>query len=378
MAQAENTPGRKAAYRPPGRLGDPNMDLRTEPRLHPKAKEILASLGADVHRPPPALPAKPSLQDIAQMLERMEQSEHGTIALYKSLRLSLPTDESEIEVERTVQTIKGGDGQDMIVYIYAPASRDSASLPCVVYFHGGAMVYIPTMNPVGERWCRSLAAQGLVVAMVDFRNAWTSTGWNHFPAGLNDCAAAVHWLSSPKTRSVLKIKSLVLQGESGGANLSMAAALKANREGWIDEIAGVYGIVPYISGAYGWTEEEKLQALPSLVECDGYFLNMVGSAHAAHFYSPAPEDRSNPLAWPYHASQQDVKGLPPHILVMDELDPFRDEGVNYARRLAEAGVSVRGIVNLGVPHGTSLALRAYIPENNAGAVSDIAAFAKSL
>jgi len=238
------------------------------------------------------------------------------------------------------------------------------------------MTIVPTMNRMHDRWARSLAASGLVVVMVDFRNAWTKTGFNHFPAGLNDCAAAVKWVHSK--REELKIKNIVLEGESGGGNLAIATALKANREGWINQIDGVYGMIPYISNAYGWTDQQKLKKLPSLVECNGYFLNQHYGAFMAYFYTPQFHDQQNPLAWPYWATVEDLKGLPPFMLSMDELDPLRDEGVAFARRLAEAGVSAKGSINLGIGHGFGFFLRGFAPEYFRATIREVSAFARSL
>lgn len=97
-----------------------------------------------------------------------------------------------------------------------------------------------------------------------------------------------------------------------------------------------------------------------------------------YFYTPKSADQTNPLAWPYHATVEDLKGLPPHILSMDEMDPLRDEGIAYARKLVEAGVSAKGHVNLGVGHGTGLFMRAIVPEYWSSMVRDISGFAKSL
>lgn len=63
---------------------------------------------------------------------------------------------------------------------------------------------------------------------------------------------------------------------------------------------------------------------------------------------------------------------------MDELDPLRDEGIAYARKLIEAGVSCRSYVNLGIGHGTGLFMRALVPEYWAANVRDVSGFAKSL
>ena len=118
----------------------------------------------------------------------------------------------------------------MLMHIYRPRLRN-APLPCVVYLHGGTMTILHTMNKVHERWCRSLAAMGLVVIMVDFRNAYTAAAYHPFPAGLNDCASAAHYLHS--NRDTLDIRNIILHGDGGGGNLALATALKANREGWV-------------------------------------------------------------------------------------------------------------------------------------------------
>jgi acetyl esterase/lipase len=233
---------------------------------------------------------------------------------------------------------------------------------------------IPTTAKPHRRWVQSIAEQGIVAILVDFRNAYTAAGHNPFPAGLNDCASAVQHIAAHKTS--LGISKIVLQGESGGANLAITTALKANREGWVDQIAGVYGTVPYISGAYNWPLERKLKELPSLVENDGYVLSMKSSAASAFYYGA--KDLENPHAWPYHASVEELKGLPPFILDMNELDPLRDEGLVFYQKLGAAGVQVSAKVTAGVIHGAALILRKAAPEVHYAAVRDVAAFAKSL
>jgi acetyl esterase/lipase len=352
------------------------MELKDEPRTNAKLLAFASQIGLDRNAPPKALEKLNENSTIDEIAEMIDEFETGIVGLYNNIPLDIPEDKTAIEIEREEKTIKGGDGQDMKIYIYRPKGQ-TETLSSVIYTHGGGMVLMPTMNPVHDRWCTTIAQQGVVVFMPDFRNAYNKEGkYNHFPAGLNDCIAAFKWVSD--NRDSLKIRNIVLEGESGGCNLACATALKANREGWVDKIAGVYGIVPYISNAYGWPQERLLKELPSLIECNGYFLNTSANAFNAYFYTPTDEDHANPLAWPFHATEEDMKGLPPHLLVMDELDPLRDEGISYARRLAKAGVNARGSVNLGVVHGSSLILRIALPEYHLGACREIAAFAKNL
>ena len=81
--------------------------------------------------------------------------------------------------------------------------------------------------------------------------------------------------------------------------------------------------------------------LPSLVENDDYFLN-VGQQMAtlAIPYDPDRSNATNPLAWPYHAEVSDLEGLPiSFVISVNELDPLRDEGLVFYRKLVQAGVT---------------------------------------
>lgn len=243
------------------------------------------------------------------------------------------------------------------------------------------MVNNPTINKVHVHWCEDIARAGAVTIAIDFRNAFVPDGQGDgkhypFPAGLNDCAAGLQYIASHKRE--LGISTIVVQGESGGANLSIATAIKANREGWISSIDGIYACVPYISGGYHWSQERRMKELPSTIENDGYFLHTSGMACMTHYYTPSEADKTNPLAWPYHASVADLRGLPPFVVVMDELDPLRDEGVAFAQKLTEAGVSVTSSVNLGVIHGSSLIFRKALPELHFTTIANILAFSTIL
>ena len=55
-------------------------------------------------------------------------------------------------------------------------------------------------------------------------------------------------------------------------------------------------------------------------------------------YDPADEHEHNPMAWPFHAKQEALQGLPPHIIINYEMDLIRDEGAVFARNLQAAGV----------------------------------------
>lgn len=356
---------------PPGRLGNSSLDLSHDPRTHPDLKKALDAVGLGANASQGIPPEAVNVEALNGILEQVNQKH---IEMYQFMDFANAGDELEAEVEESEMEIEGVDGNKIKMYVTRPKGV-SEKLPGVVYIHGGAMTVIPTKNRAHDRWCKSLALQGLVVIMIDFRNAWTKAQHNPFPAGLNDCVAGVKWIASHK--SSLGIHKFILQGESGGANLSLAVALQANRERWIHEIAGVYGYVPYISGGYGWSRERKLKKTPSQVENEDYTLNASSMAAMAWYYSPEG-DKEDALAWPYHASEQDLKGLPPHAISVDELDPLRDEGIAYYHKLTHAGVQATCEINLGVTHASAVVFRHALPGVARKQIALIAAFAKSL
>ena len=71
-------------------------------------------------------------------------------------------------------------------------------------------------------------------------------------------------------------------------------------------------------------------------------------------------------------------GLPPHVISVNEIDPLRDEGLLYYRRLVRAGVPAVGRIVAGTGHGCDLLLGGYLPEVFAATIRDVSGFARSL
>lgn len=354
-----------------GRLADPDRDLRSDPRTDPRLLAALAAFGLDAPAAPPPFDRSAGPAAIAELVGGADAAFEG---LYAALPNDLPGDD-ELAVTHATETLRGPAGDDIVLHIARPVGI-GGPLPCAVYVHGGGMTILSTDNKVHRQWRTDLAAAGMVAIGLDFRNAWTQEALNPFPAGLDDCSAAVAWISQHRDR--LGISKVVLQGESGGANLVLATALKALRDGGIDAIDGVYATVPYISGGYGWPQERKLAELPSLYENDGYFLNTATMDLLVAVYDPTGDNAENPLCWPYFATVEDLRGLPPHVIAVNELDPLRDEGVAYYRALLAADVRVTGRVNLGITHAADLIFRQAIPDVYRSGIADIKRFAESL
>lgn len=131
---------------------------------------------------------------------------------------------------------------------------------------------------------------------------------------------------------------------------------------------------PYILGSWTDTPDE----LPSLRENDGYFLDRSLFPVLAEVYDPGRANAADATCWPYHATVTDLRGLPPHVISVNELDPLRDEGLAYHRMLLAAGVSSVGRLNLGLCHVGELLFPTAMPDVYAAAVRDVTGFARSL
>jgi acetyl esterase len=349
----------------PGRLGSPSMALRDDRRADPRMIAAMAPLGLDG---PPAESPVDGSSPMDALLEFLTTAEEGFDTMFTILAAGLP----EVEgVTRSVEVITGIDGNDITLFIHRPSDATGVR-PGVLHLHGGGMVMLEAAGAAYVRWRDSLAATGLVVVGVEFRNGGGKQGPYPFPAGLNDCTSALQWVIDNKAR--LGISKLVVSGESGGGNLTLATTLKAKRDGRIAAIDGVYAMCPYISGAYAAMPPE----LTSLYENDGFFLDVRMMGALAKVYDPTGAHATNPLAWPLYASPDDLAGLPPHVISVNQLDPLRDEGLAYYCNLAEAGVSVVSRTVNGTCHAGDVMFPAAMPDVYAATVRDIKGFCDSL
>jgi acetyl esterase len=348
----------------PGRLGDPSRTLATDDRADPRMVAVLESFGLTEEQPSPVT-AESSVEDI---LAFVKETEIAFQALFTAMFASLAPVPG---VTSRRETIRGVDDNEITLYIHEPAERNGP-LPCIVHTHGGGMVLLTAADACYVRARDELAATGLVVVGVEFRNGGGSLGPHPFPAGLNDCGSATRWVADH--RDELGVTGIVVSGESGGGNLAAATALLAKRDGWVDEIAGVYAQCPYVSGLYADPPAE----LQSLTENAGYFLDVPMLGALARVYDPDGANSTNPLAWPLRATADDVRGLPPHVVSLNELDPLRDEGLAYYRTLLAGGVPTASRTVNGTCHAGDCLFREAMPDVYAATVRDIKGFADSV
>ena len=339
-------------------------DMQSDPRIDPRIKALMGGL---------SLPAAADVSSREEMLERANTPESRAMAEGLKGFLDL-CDTEEIAPSdglktSTLEFTSEPDGNRILVNFIRPLSQES--LPCVYYIHGGGMQAMSCFDGNYRAWGKIIAACGVAVAMVDFRNALTPSSAPEvapYPAGLNDCVAGIKWLAGKADALGIDATRIIIAGESGGGNLTLATGMRLQREGALDLIQGLYALCPYIAGIWPLPEN------PSSIENNGLLLDLHNN-NGAMAYGIEELEQRNPLAWPGFATDADVKGFPPTVISVNECDPLRDEGVNFYRLLLKNGVAARCRQVMGTIHGTEI-FPMCCPDISRDTARDLAAFCR--
>ncbi len=340
-------------------------DIANDTRLDPRIK---AALGM--------LPSPTQDSDVASREEQLaEANTPEAKAAAEQMRMLLEMMDDEALAPSTGLAISEHeftsqpDGNTIKVRFVRPEETDT--LPCVYYIHGGGMMTFSCFYGNYRAWSKLIAANGVAVAMVDFRNALTPSSAPEvapFPAGLNDCVSGLRWLHENAASLNIDPNRITIAGESGGGNLTLATALKLKQDGDIGLVHGLYALCPYIAGQ--WPQDD----LPSSIENNGILIGL-HSNRGAMAYGMDAFEAKNPLAWPLFASEDEVKGLPRTMISVNECDPLRDEGLVFYRRLMAAGVAARCREVRGTCHAAELLIN-ICPDISGDTAADLARFAQ--
>lgn len=348
-------------HRPVGRLGDPALSLADDPRADPRMIAVLGAFGVTGHADDAPMDRTAGREALLAFVSAVEESFEGFFAALAGSWTPVPG-----IVRETREP-----APDITLHVHRPEGVEGP-LPVVYQIHGGGMVMLATAGPAYAHWRDELAAAGSVVVGVEYRNGGGRLGAHPFPAGLDDCATGLRWVLDHLDD--LGGSHVVVTGDSGGANLALAVAIKARREGWSDRISGIHALCPYVQGTWDSAPEQ----LHSLRENDRYWLNRELFPLLAEVYDPGAGNVDEPTCWPARATVDDLRGLPPHLISCAELDPLRDEGIAYHRKLLAAGVPSVGKVDLGLCHVGQILFRDAMPDVYAAAVREVVGFAASV
>jgi acetyl esterase len=185
--------------------------------------------------------------------------------------------------------------------------------------------------------CRMLANRAdCIVVSVDYRLAPEAK----FPAAVEDCAAATKWTALHAVEFGGDANCMAVGGDSAGANLATVMAILA-RDAAHPKLTFQLLIYPCVAPEPETPSHYKFK--------EGYILSRNSITWFYRHYLRSPKDvkdfRFAPLVC------EDLSGLPPSLIIVAGYDPLRDEGIEYARKLIEAGNRVRLANYEGMVHG---------------------------
>ena len=277
----------------------------------------------------------PELAPMLEVLPDLSQGMEDIHAARDLMALMIPSGPTPGEEALDITDVTH---EGVTLRVYRPT--DPAPGAGVLYLHGGGFCLGSVASEHGGAVQIALALN-VVVVSVEYRLAPE----HPYPAGLDDCYAGLQYLSTLVDR-------IAVHGQSAGGGLAAATVLKAR------DLGG-----PAVAfQSLGMPELDDRLETPSMQQ---FVATPLWSRPQAiksweYYLGGKPAD-----AYAAPARAVDLSGLPPaHVTVM-ELDPLRDEGIDYATRMLQAGVSVELHAYPGTFHGSSLVVEAAVSKRQA-------------
>lgn len=286
----------------------------TKPVLEPIVQAFLNELAAKGDPPINQL----SVQDARKVLR---DAQAGAVA--------------KLAVDADDRTIPVGPKGSLSIRIVRPKDSHGV-LPVVMYFHGGGWVLGD--KDTHDRLIRELA-HGANAAVV-FVN-YSPSPEARYPVAIEEAYAATKWIAENAESINLDAARLAVAGDSVGGNMAAAVTLLAKQRGG-PSIGFQVLFYPVTDANFDTLSYHQF--------AEGYFLTREAMKWFWNHYTLDLTARKQPIVSPLRASPDELRNVPPALVITAECDVLRDEGEAYARRLAEAGVRVTATRYLGIIH----------------------------
>ena len=287
--------------------------VATDPRIDPAVRAFLVELNKD-SSPFWELP-QPKPQEIVTGLQNKTAVDMSGVTI----------------AEKTIKE----DNRTVKLYIMTPHTRPGK--PGVLLFiHGGVWIVGNFENH--KRLLRDLVVgSGQIGVFVEY----TPLPEAKYPTQLEECYAALKWVAAHAGEFGADGDRIAIAGNSVGGNMTAALTLMAKDKNG-PKIAYQALLIP---------------ATDASVDTESYhefgtdrFLSRAFMKYGWDLYAPDEKTRNNPYVSPLRATPDQLKGLPPALVITAENDPLRNEGEAYAHKLQQAGVSVTATRYNGMIH----------------------------
>jgi acetyl esterase len=270
-----------------------------------------------------------------------------------------PTSKPAVDAEWITVPSPAGD---VPVRIVKPRGA-TGTLPVVVYMHGGGWVLGNARTH--DRLVRELTdGARAALAFVEYPNSPEA----RYPTAIEQGYATAQWIMQNGPSKGLDPGRMAVAGESVGGNMAAALALMAKQRGDVTFVQqSMY--YPVTDAAMNTASYEQFAT--------GYYLSRREMEWFWDAYTTDPAQRAEITASPNRASAEQVSGLPPAYLCVDEADVLRDEGEAYAAKLRSAGVPVTTVRYDGTIHDFMLLNALSETRATRAAVGQAAAFLRA-
>jgi acetyl esterase len=232
----------------------------------------------------------------------------------------------------------------LMLRAYTPVAAGGAGRPAIVYFHGGG--FVMGELDTHDALCRTLANEsGCRVFAVDYRLAPEFP----FPAAIDDGFTALKWIEDNAMTLSVDPNGIAVAGDSAGGNLAAVMCLLAKANKGLPHIAFQLLFYPSV---------KLTREFVKRIFGTGYRLDDRSIQWFYRHYIPAEADPADERLSPLDA--KDLSGLPPAYVLTAGFDPLREEGIAYAGRLKQAGVTVTHVDYPTMIHGF-LTMQNWIP-----------------
>ncbi len=232
---------------------------------------------------------------------------------------------SKLPVDIEDCTIADGPSAQVSLRILRPPHAQ-APLPVIVYIHGAGWVFGSMQTH--DRLMRELTVgAGAAVVFPEYRLSPEAK----YPTAIEECYSALQWVAGHGQEHGMDPERLAVAGDSVGGNMTAAVTLLSRERGG-PVIALQLLFYPVTNAAFDTASYQQF--------AEGYHLRRDAMMWFWDQYTRNPGERNEITASPLRASIEQLKGLPPALVITAEADVLRDEGEAYANKLREAGVHV--------------------------------------
>jgi acetyl esterase len=232
-------------------------------------------------------------------------------------------------------TIDDGPSGQVSLHILRPAHAQ-ALLPVIVFIHGAGWVFGSIQTH--DRLMRELTlGAGAAVVFPEYRLSPEAT----YPTAIEECYSVVQWVAGCGLKHGLDPERLAVAGDSVGGNMAAAVTLLSRERG---------GPFIQLQLLFYPVTNAAFDSASYLQFAEGFYLRRDAMMWFWDQYTRHPGERNEITASPLRASTEQLRGLPPALIITAEADVLRDEGETYANKLREAGVRVTAVRFQGTIH----------------------------